>query len=590
MSAYASRIFAAAVAAATLLFPIIPGLAPSWITLSVYIGLAALVALGLVLMTGVGGITSFGQAAFVGIGAYTTAYLTTAFGLSPWATLPLSLLVTGVGAVLIGIVTVPLAGHYLAIATIAWGVSAYYLFGTITAFGLNNGLFGIPPLMIGGYALIDPKAFYYVLWIALVVALILTFNLLSSRTGRAIRSLRSNAVVARSFGVNVVRAKLLVFVYAAVLAGLSGWLFAHFQRAVSPSSFGVEAGLEYLLMTVVGGAGHVYGALMGAAIIVSLRSELQFLMHNVLGVTGNYEVIVLGAILIVVLHAAREGIWPFLKRFWPTFPTKVPSRATLLPRGVMPKRGSPILQVEAARMQFGGLVAVNDVSFDVATGEVLGLIGPNGAGKSTTFNMLTGVLMPTAGRITFLGERIDGKSPQFVAGRRIARTFQHAKVIGDMSVLDNVALGAHMRAQSGPIRAMLRLNREEDERMIFEAARQIERVGLAAEMHKNAGNLALGQVRLVEIARALALDPVLLLLDEPAAGLRHNEKQALAALLRKLRDENVTILLVEHDMDFVMNLVDRMVVLNFGTKIADGRPADVRLNRAVQEAYLGAAE
>lgn len=246
-----------------------------------------------------------------------------------------------------------------------------------------------------------------------------------------------------------------------------------------------------------------------------------------------------------------------------------------------------LLQVDGLSMRFGGLVAVDGVSFEVRLGEILGLIGPNGAGKSTTFNMITGVIRPSSGEIRFLGERIDHLPARAIAARGIGRTFQHVKLMPDMTVLDNVALGAHLRGQGGMLRGMLRLNREEERRLRYEAARQLERVGLADVMYRPAGSLALGQARLVEIARALCLDPVLLLLDEPAAGLRYQEKQKLAELLQALQAEGISILLVEHDMQFVMGLADRLVVLDFGVKIAEGGRQEVRRNAAVQEAYLG---
>jgi branched-chain amino acid transport system permease protein len=248
-----------------------------------------------------------------------------------------------------------------------------------------------------------------------------------------------------------------------------------------------------------------------------------------------------------------------------------------------------LLSVKGATKRFGGLVAVNDVSFQVPRGHIVGLIGPNGAGKSTTFNLVTGVLELSGGEIRFAGERIDGLTPRQIAARRIARTFQHVKLAPNMSVLENVAIGAHRRGRAGMLAGILKLDRAEERRIFAEAAYQIERVGLAAMMHRKAGELALGQQRLAEIARALCLDPVLLLLDEPAAGLRHMEKQALAALIRRLRDEGISVLLVEHDMDFVMQLTDEIVVLDFGTKIAEGAPAEIRRNEAVIEAYLGTA-
>src|SRR5690606_31615689 len=234
--------------AGALLFPLLPGIPPSWITLAVYAGLASLVTLGLVLLTGVGGMTSFGQAAFVGVGAYATAYLTVTYGISAWITLPASLIVTGLVAMLFGAITVPLAGHYLAIATIAWGMSAAYLFGTVPALGLNTGIFGIPAISIAGYTLNTSTGVYYLVLVAVAITVVMTINLLGSRAGRALRTLRGNSIVAKSFGVDTGKARMGIFIYSAVLAGLSGWIYAHYQRAVSPPPFGLNAGLEYLLM------------------------------------------------------------------------------------------------------------------------------------------------------------------------------------------------------------------------------------------------------------------------------------------------------------------------------------------------------
>ena len=239
--------------------PFIPGVPPFWIVLLDNIGLAALVAMGLVLLTGVGGLTSFGQAAFCGFGAYTTAVLTTAYGLSPWLTLPLSLLVSGIAAVLLGLVTVRLSGHYLPLGTIAWGIGLFYLFSKLEFLGRNDGISGIPPLSIGSFRMLDPGTIYFAIWIAVLISALLTMNLLDSRTGRAIRALRRGHIAAEAFGVQTPRAKLLVFIYAAVLAGLSGWLYAHFQRAANPTPFGAQAGIEYLFIAVVGGAGYVWG-------------------------------------------------------------------------------------------------------------------------------------------------------------------------------------------------------------------------------------------------------------------------------------------------------------------------------------------
>jgi branched-chain amino acid transport system permease protein len=415
-------------------------------------------------------------------------------------------------------------------------------------------------------------------------------NLLDSRTGRAIRALRRGHVAGEAFGVQTPRAKLLVFIYAAVLAGLSGWLYAHFQRAANPTPFGAQAGIEYLFIAVVGGAGYVWGAVLGAGIVVILKEVLQSYLPYIFGGQSQLETIVFGILLVVLLQLAPTGVWPWLMGRLPIKPgRKLPDASLALPvRARAAAMPSVLLHIEKARKQFGGVIAVNDVSFDVKAGEIVALIGPNGAGKSTTFNLITGVLTPTGGAISVLGTKVDNAPPQEVVKLGVSRTFQHVKLVPDMTVLENVAIGAHLRGHAGAIASMFRLDRADEARLLAEAARQIERVGLGDQIDTLAGSLSLGQQRIVEIARALCVDPLLLLLDEPAAGLRHMEKQRLAALLRQLRDGGMSVLLVEHDMGFVMDLADRVVVLDFGTKIAEGTPDAIKTNPDVIKAYLGA--
>ena len=578
-------------------------LPPFTVTLLNYIGLYSMVAVGLVLLTGVGGMTSFGQAAFVGLGAYATAWVSgnpqvgealaaIPPGLLPWLGLLLGLAVTALVAWVLGAVTLRLSGHYLPLGTIAWGLSLYYIFGNLQVLGGHTGLAGLPSLGLFGLDMTSPRVLGVFIWALLLVMIWALHNLLDSREGRAIRSLKTGRVMAESMGVDTARQRIKLFVLAALLAAVSGWLYAHLQRFVNPTPFNLNIGIEYLFMAVVGGSGYLWGAVLGATLITLLKAELQDWLPKLLGTSGNFEIVVFGLLMLLVLQRAADGLWPLIagatRRFiQPAQRAGRQAAAAPLAQRALPALGTVVLDASDVTKRFAGLVANNAVNLDVKAGEVHALIGPNGAGKSTFFNMISGVDDPTTGTVSLMGQPMAGKPSREFAKLGLGRTFQHVRLLGQRSVLENVALGAHLRGQRGWVSAMLRTDRREEAALLAEARRQIERCGLLDYIDTPAASLPLGQQRIVEIARALAGQPSLLLLDEPAAGLRHLEKQSLAKLLSQLRAEGLAILVVEHDMEFVMNLADRVTVLEFGTVIASGTPAAVQADPRVLAAYLG---
>jgi branched-chain amino acid transport system permease protein len=592
------------IATLAILWPLLPEFT---VVIVSYIGLYSIVAVGLVMLTGIGGMTSFGQAAFVAIGAYATAWICTSpeaaalgnivgAGALPWIGLVLGLALTLVVAWALGAITVKLSGHYLPLSTIAWGLSLYFLFGNLAFLGGQTGIASLPALSIAGFSLASPRVLGVLIWALLLLALWGLHNLLDSREGRAIRALKSGSVMAESMGVDTARYRVKVFVLAALLAAVSGWLYAHLQRFVNPTPFNLSIGIEYLFMAVIGGSGHLWGAVLGATLITLLKEKLQDILPLLFGTNGNFEAIVFGLLMLLVLQRFSDGLWPTLaraagRRFLRPERARRPRTATPqtapLARRTLPPAGTLLLESDKVTNRFGGLVANNQVVMTLKAGEVHALIGPNGAGKSTFFNMISGVDDPTEGEVRLIGEAMSGKPSRDFAARGLGRTFQHVRLLGNRSVLENVALGAHQRGKCGWIASMLRLDRAEEAALLTEARRQIERCGLAEYADTPAAALALGQQRVVEIARALAGQPAALLLDEPAAGLRHLEKQALAELLSQLRAEGLGILIVEHDMEFVMNLADRITVLEFGTVIAEGTPAEVQSNPRVLAAYLG---
>lgn len=560
--------------------------------------------LGLNIVLGYGGQLSLAQAAFWGVGAYTSTLLTVKFGMSAWVGLLAAFIVAALFGILLGIPTLKLSGHYLAMTTIGFGIILQLiLINAIELTGGSDGIAKIPSPWIGSYELKSPSSFFYVAAVLLIILTWASIRLKNSRVGRAFMAIRENEMAAETAGVDSTYYKITAFALSAGYGGLGGWLFAHSgSHYISPDTFSFDQSVMLLAMMVLGGNGSAVGSIVGAFLLTLLPEVLRFLK--------DYYMMVYAAGIVAVMIFMPGGIaglvrgWVVSRRlrtWWDSGSVAALEVAAELKDRYAEKMHVPlpnvggsgsngtILSVKGLAKYFGGLKAVDGVDMEVRTGEIQALIGPNGSGKTTILNMLSGLYIPTGGEILLNGKPVTGRKPHVITAHGIARTFQNIRLFGELTVLDNVLIGQHCRSRAGLVRSILQVasQRTEEAAMRQKALDTLTFVGLRGKEFAEAKSLPYGQQRLLELARALVSDPKLLLLDEPAAGLNAAETEMLLDLLFQIRDRGITILLVEHDMSLVMNVSDHITVINFGKKIAEGPAETIERNQEVIDAYLG---
>lgn len=535
------------------------------------VSLSALMALSLWIPFSSGQL-SLAQAGFMAIGAYTASWLTVSAG---WPTEP-ALAVGAATAALIGLaVSYPalrLRGIYLAIATLGFGEVVRIFF---INFQPTGGAFGFSGM--------ERTTQSWQILLVIFVTAVLLRNLMRGRMGRAIGAVKVDEITAAAMGIERTRVRIMTFTLGAFLAGLGGGLYAHYIQFIAPDDFGLASLIDWLTMLVFGGLQSFVGPLVGALVLGTLPELLHFLADD--------RLLINGLILVAVLACRPQGL---ITRDLVT----AQGRRTGRPSAAVPpapstgavaaRESRELLRLETVGKRFGGLTALAEIDFTIRCGELVGVIGPNGSGKSTLFNLVSGIYAPDQGAIIFDGEPIQQVRPALIARRGLARTFQNIRLLPEMSLLENVQLGFHTQTSAGALRCALALDRAEERRCREEALALLDLVGLAGRAEDVPDSLSYGDRRRLEIARALALQPRLLLLDEPAAGMNPSETEALANLIRRMnRELGITIVLIEHDMDLIMTLCERVLVLNYGRVIAEGRPHEIQAHPAVVEAYLG---
>ena len=560
---------------------------PYYLNVLSIVGLNAIMVAGLTLFIGYAGQISLGHAAFYGMGAYISGVLSASYGLSPWLTIPIALAVTALVALLLGIPTLKLKGHYMVMATLGFNIIVSVIlveWDEVT--GGVSGFSGIPNLSLGSLVLYSDRAYYHLIWGVFFLVAAGLFSMIHSRTGRALRAVKDGELAAGALGVNVPGNKLMVFVLSALLAALAGCLYAHYLTFISPKTFDIFFSIELVAMVIIGGMGSIWGSVAGAAFLTPLPQ----LLH----VFDDYKDLIYGALFMGMLIKAPQGLAGIIGTLFRRADINPGVEAHHLPKEVTITKPSSdaleILQVESLSKRFNGVRALQGVSFSVREGEILGIIGPNGAGKTTAVNVITGVEPPSGGRVIWRGEEITGLPSHKVASLGIVRTFQHVQVFPTMSVLENILVGLHLQGSYGAVASLLGLPKvKREERALLERAwEMLSLFGLEEKALAKAGELPYGEQRRVVMARAVAADPELLFLDEPAAGLNTQETMELMELIAHIHSLSKTIVLIDHDMDLVMGLSHRVLVLNKGEIIAQGSPHEIQEHSGVIEAYLGA--
>jgi branched-chain amino acid transport system permease protein len=533
----------------------------------------AVAVLGMVVVLGYTGQINLAQATFFGLGAYAVALGTTS-GVNFWLSLLLGIgLAGGVGCAM-GMTTLRLGGHYLAMITISFQqIFDLVLINWADVTRGPDGVGGIGRPSLFGWELTNDRAYLVLCLLVLYAAIFFVWRLSHTRVGRAMRAVRENELAASVTGVNTLRVKVIAFTTSSALAGVGGAFFASGFAYISPDNFTFARSIEFLTMTLLGGSQAAFGGVLGASLLILLPEWLRFLKDIYLAVYG------LAVILIMVFLPA--GIWSLLsaavaRRRAPA-PVDLDAIAPL-DFGVRAAGAGPVLSLDGVQKHFGGVRAVDGITLEVARGTVHALIGPNGSGKTTLLNVLNGIYRATSGQVRFNGTDITQFAPHQRAGLGIGRTFQNIRLFMTMSVLENVIVGAQRpNSPAGKNYGDLRA----------QALSALKFVGMADRAEMLVKNLPYGHQRLVEIARALAGHPEFLLLDEPAAGLNQTEKKELGELLKRLRGHGLTIFLIEHDIGLIEQVSDRITVLNFGKKIAEGAPAEALRHPDVIAAYLG---